>query len=135
MEHRSEHVVLHALGNLGRAAAQFPAAGTLELQRDRSHFQRNVEGWGPLQRRGERRRIMAIGVWRLEGKITGWNIDGTEPADQPALERPDLVDVPGGGAFDELLNRIRSVSRMFPQPVKHIVVTIEDRLHFNSRSD
>ena len=100
----------HALGNLGRAAAQFPASGTLEFQRDRSHFQRNIEGWRALQRRSERRRIMAIGVGRLEGKITGWNIDGTEPADQPALERPDLVDVPGSGAFDELLNRIRSVS-------------------------
>ncbi|MNT82137.1 hypothetical protein D3C72_2218230 [compost metagenome] len=72
---------------------------------------------------------MAILVRPLQDQIAGGHIDRAETADQTAGFRTGRIDMPLIGTVDELANGVASLASVLPQPQKHVVMAIENRLH------
>ena len=137
VEHRREDAVLHGGFDVGGVAAEFPAAGAFDPERDGSHVERDVERRLPFQRFGERRGIVSVLVGLVEVERARRDVDGAEPAGEPAGLGASLVDMPAGatavadglGPFDEFPDRVRSLRRVVPEAIQHVVVAVENVLH------
>ena len=98
------------------------------------------EGWRSSGR--QRRRVVAVGVGLVDLEIAGRDVDRAEPAGQPAGPGAGHVDMASLAALracrvrpvHEFGDRVDALGGMFPQPVEHIVVAVEDWLHRALRS-
>src|SRR5262245_41049405 len=129
MENRCKPALGHGGRDVSALAAKLPGAASLQFQRDGRHLQCDIERSGALERRRERRGIVAGRVRFLEQKFARRNVDRTEASGQTTCAGAWEVDMAFVAAFREFAHRVGTGTGTFPKSMQHVVMPVEYQLH------